>query len=233
MWWHGQHRSTTLAAALFKAMVALATFASLGQVDQCSGSQESTADLKHRSAHHPQRLGMEICGGCYCTSKPAELVTDVIDAVTHHYVQWSSVIHFVTLRYALICTRSTLSTLAPLGLPSQRCPTARLKAWASGATTVFSKPRIAIAKWNKWNKWNPTWNPKRREATHIHPPGGKYGPLRESSRPSGTSASVKKLATHGDAQWRHHETSLIEFDRSQTFRSKSIYKIEKPYMKQW
>ena len=96
----------------------------------------------------------------------------------------------------------------------------------------FFQATYCHRQWNKWNKWNPAWNPKRREATHIHPPGGKYGPLRESSRPSGTSASVKKLATHGDAQWRHHETSLIEFDRSHTFRWKSIYKVEKPYMKQ-
>ena len=72
-------------------MVALATFASLGHVGR-SGSQESTANLKHRSANHPYKRSMEYCGirgalkiyipEYYCTSKLAELV-NVTDAVTY------------------------------------------------------------------------------------------------------------------------------------------------------
>ena len=68
----------------------------------------------------------------YCTSKPAELV-NVTDAVTYAVTFCDS---FCDSDDSVIRLQfwHTRSKNWQLGLPSRRCPAARLKAWASGAT---------------------------------------------------------------------------------------------------
>ena len=137
-------------------------------------------------------------------------------------MQWSSVIHFAILWYAFNFDIRGLHW--QLGLPSRRCPAARLKAWASGATARFLGHPLPVPISPREIPMKPDMEPDKTERSHL-----EVGRDLFVKAPDLQAPRLPKWA-----QWRHHETSsLIEFDRSQRFRWKRIiYKIQKPYTRQ-